>query len=451
MKTNELIQLDLRHVWHPCAQMKDYETLKPLAVEKAAGPYIFTKDGNKLIDGISSWWCKSLGHSHPEIKKAVVSQLDNFEHVIMANTCNETLAKLSAELASLCPPLDRVFYVDNGTTGVETAMKMSLQCHAQTGHPEKQYFVSPFNGYHGESILTLAIGDCGLYGNPFKHLFPETFKFGPLEYVSGVTDKNWQNYPEEAWVKIEKQLDTNKEKLAAVVLEPLIQGAGNMKIYSPDLLKRLRGWTMKNNIHLIADEIFTGFGRTGRMLACQYAGISPDMLVLSKGLTAGWGPMAAVLASTETYNVFYDDYLTGKAFLHSNTYAGYAVSAAAALAAINIYRREKIIEQVEIRSSFLRTLMEDVAGETKALANVRSLGFMAAADIINPETGKAFPPACRTGFAFYQNAIKLGALLRPIGDTIYFLPPLNTESDVLEKMASIATDALNETIYKDKK
>lgn len=448
MKTEELIQLDLRHVWHPCAQMKDYETLKPVAVEKAEGPYIFTKDGTRLIDGISSWWCKSLGHAHPEIKEAVIRQLDKFEHVLMANTCNETLATLSAELAALCPPLDRVFYVDNGSTGMETAMKMSLQYHAQTGHPEKKCFASPFNGYHGESILTLAIGDCDLYGNPFKHLFPETFKFGPLEYSSGDTDQNWQKYPEESWKNIETQLNANREKLAAIVFEPLLQGAGNMKIYSPDLLRKLRVWTKKNNVHMIADEIFTGFGRTGKMLACEHAGIAPDMLVLSKGLTAGWGPMAVVIASTETYNVFYDDYLTGKAFMHSNTYAGHALAAAAALAAINIYRREKTVEHVSKKSSFLRTLMENTAAKTKALRNVRSLGFVAAADIINPDTGEAFPKEKRTGFEFYQNAIKLGAILRPIGDTIYFLPPLNTEDNVLEKMADIASGALQKTIYK---
>lgn len=446
MDFKETVELDLRHFWHPCTQMKDCEKLPPLPVESASGSIIRLKDGREVIDGTSSWWCKSLGHGNRRIKEAFIGQLSKFEHVIMANCCSEPVAELCSKLASLAPGLDRVFLAENGSVSVEIAMKMSLQYHAQTGHPEKKHFMSFENGYHGETILTLAAGDCDLYSAPFKHLLPEIKRISPLPYNAGTASGNFDSCPEDVWRKIESQLSEAAPRLAGIVFEPVLQGAGGMLIYSPDLLRRLHAWADKNGVHLIADEIMTGFGRTGKMLACEHAGIIPDFAVVSKGLTSGYVPMAAVITSNRIYEAFYADYFSGRGFMHSTTYCGYAPAAAAALEVIRIFEEEGIIASVQKRSPELLERMKSTASKTSALTNLRSVGFVAAADIVNPETGKPFDRKLRTGFRFLKNAVTRGAILRPLGDTIYFLPPLNTPDSQLDRLAEIAADALNATL-----
>jgi adenosylmethionine-8-amino-7-oxononanoate aminotransferase len=423
--------------------MKDYEKFPPIQVAEAKGSIILTSDGKSIIDAISSWWCKSLGHAHPRISEAVRNQMERFEHVIMANTCNETLVELSERLAELAPPLRKTFYVDNGSTAVEVAMKMSLQYHAQTGHPEKNGFMALQNGYHGETILTLAAGDCDLYSSPYAPLTPEIAKIADIPRVTGPEDPKWLKMPEDDWLEIEKQLDAESETLSAILFEPILQGAGGMKLHSPDFLRRLAKWARGNNVHLIADEIMTGFGRTGKPLAVDHAGTTPDFICLSKGLTAGWGPMAAVLTSDLVYEAFYDDYFSGKAFMHSNTFCGHALSAAAALEAMKIYEEEDIFANVAERAPNLKRRMFDVAERTGALTNIRGVGFAVAADIVNPTTGEPFPKELRVGYECYRKAVELGALLRPLGDSIYFLPPLNTPDDILDELAEIAATALN--------
>lgn len=446
MKARELVELDLRHFWHPCTQMKDCEQAPPLPVDSAQGPYIVLKDGRRLIDGVSSWWCKSLGHGHPRVKKAFLKQIDKFEHVIMANCCADSVANLCERLSKLCPPLDKVFLSENGSVAVEIAMKMSLQYHAQTGNPQRRQFAALENGYHGETILTLAAGDCSLYANPFKHLLHGVPKLGPIEYLGGNELKPWNRMEDEDWTPIETELDSMSETLAAILFEPVLQGAGGMRIYSPDLLRRLKFWAERRGIHLIADEIMTGFGRTGRMLACEHAGIAPDFLVLSKGMTSGFAPLAATLTSQKVYDAFYADYSTGRAFMHSTTYSGYAPAAAAAVEVMRIFEDTKLADMVQRRSHGLRRRMERISEETGALANLRAIGFMAAADIVNPSTGEPFPKSERTGCKFYRKALEHGALLRPLGDTIYFLPPLNAEEAVLDSLAEIALKSLKQTV-----
>ncbi len=446
MNYKKTIELDLKHNWHPCSQMKDYETFLPIPIEKAQGSFLYTKDGKEIIDAISSWWSKSLGHGHPRLKEAVIRQMDKFEHIIGANTCNDVLSELSAKLATICKPLDKVFYADNGSTAVEIAIKLSLQYHAQTGQSEKKEFVSLINGYHGETILTLAAGDCEMYSKPYSHIMPKISKISSIPYVSGKDDPLWNTMPNENWEVIEKQLNKMSNNLSGIIFEPIVQGAGGMKIYSPDLLKKLRQWANKNKVHLIADEIMTGFGRTGKILACEYADIIPDFICLSKGLTSGFVPMSAVLCSTEIYNAFYDDYHTGKAFLHSNTYTGYAIGAAVALETLKIYEDENIFQNVQNRSCELRNRMDLIQKNTGALVNIRNIGFIVAADIINPVTQKPFDSKLRFGYQCFQNAVKNGALLRHLGDTMYFFPPLNTSDSTLDKLADIANKSLITTL-----
>ena len=443
---NPIVEKDLRHFWRPATQMKDYENFEPLLVDSARGSRLFLRDGRVLVDGISSWWCKSLGHSHPAVRKAFVDQVMKFEHVIMANCAAEPVAELCAALAELLAPLDRVFIAENGSVSVEVALKMSMQYHAQTGHPEKIHYAGLRNGYHGETVLTMGVGDCEIYSRPFEHLVPPMHKLEPVPYRTGPDAADWDVMPDAEWKQVEDALAPLAPTLAAIAFEPVIQGAGGMRVYSPDFLRRLRKWATANNVLLIADEIFTGFGRTGKWFACDWAGIRPDFMTLSKGLTSGFAPMAVVMTSSKVFDAFYADYSTGRTFMHSTTYSGYAPGAAAALAVIRTLKEENIVDSVAERAPGLLARMRRVADETGALANLRGVGFAVAADIVDPATGKPFPKEKRVGFEFFKHVVNHGVLLRPIGDSFYFLPPLNTTDDLLDQMAEGSVAALKETL-----
>jgi len=432
----DLITRDLKHLWHPCSQMKDYETFPPIPISHAEGAYLYRPDGSSLIDAISSWWCKSLGHNHPRLKQALIQQLDKFEHVILANTTNETIVKLSEKLAGLGPGLDKVFYASDGSCAVEIALKMSVHARYIKGETQRTRFMALANGFHGETLYAMSVSDLGLYRNPYNAVLPDAHFITDIPYVSGVDDPLWHDCSE-IWPAIETQLNQHAEHLTAIIVEPILQGVGGMQIYSKDFLYRLHVWARANNIHLIADEILTGLGRTGLPLACQHADIIPDFICLSKGLTAGVIPMSAVLTSTEIYNEFYDDYATGKAFMHSHTHTGNALAAAVALEVLTILEEDNIYQQVQDKAKIMQEMMVGVAQATGQLHNIRGIGGMVAADLIVDD------PNERRGYQVYQKAVELGALLRPLGNTIYWLPPLNTSIETLEKLKDITIQAIN--------
>ncbi|HLP41120.1 MAG TPA: aminotransferase class III-fold pyridoxal phosphate-dependent enzyme, partial [Fibrobacteria bacterium] len=275
---------------------------------------------------------------------------------------------------------------------------------------------------------------------PYRALLPEVAFLRGLPYVDGPDDPLWRDCAS-YWPALERQLEAAggaDGSLLAVVVEPVLQGAGGMRLYSPDLLRRLRAWTRAHGVHLIADEILTGFHRTGEVLACRHAGIEPDFLCLSKGLTAGWLPMSAVLLGEDTYRLFYADYGTGRDFLHSNTYAGNALAAAVALEALDVYRDENIPARVASLSQALRERLSAVKARTGRLTGLRSLGAMAAADLTGPGVG----PGLRAGYRVYREAVSRGALLRTLGDTVYWLPPLNTDAGTVEELADITARAI---------
>ncbi len=422
-------------LWNPCSQMKDYETFKPLHVIGASGSYIHLKNGQKIIDAISSWWCKSLGHNDPRLKKALLEQVDRFEHVILANTVNDTILSLSEKLTQLTSTLNKVFYASDGSCAVEIAMKMSLHARKLMGQAAKQHFIALENAYHGETAAALSVSDLGLYRKDYESLLFTPHYISSLPYVCGTHDPLWQDCSLH-WEAIEKSLEPFIENTTAIILEPIVQGAGGMKIYSQDFLRRLRIWTKQRDIHLIADEIMTGFGRTGKMLACEHAGIEPDFLCLSKGLTSGWLPLSAMLTSQKIYDLFYDDYSAGKAFLHSHTYTGNALAASVALEVLKIFSEENIVFQSERLGKEMLASMYDIADQTRKIHNVRGIGAIVAADII------CDGPKRRRGFEVFQKAVERGALLRPLGNTIYWLPPLNMTIETLAKLKNMTRDAL---------
>jgi adenosylmethionine-8-amino-7-oxononanoate aminotransferase len=417
--------------------MKDYEAFPPLEVVSAQGSRLILKNGSTLIDATSSWWCKTLGHGHPRLREALFRQAGRFEHVISANTANETLVGLSEQLSALCPPLDRVFYAGDGSSAVEIALKMSLHAQRIRGKGKRTKFLALQNGYHGESGLALAVGDLGLYREPYAAVLPDPVIVGGLPYVSGPSDPLWNDCGA-LWPSIERALDENKDTAAALIVEPVLQGAGGMRLYSPDLLRRLRAWTARHGVILISDEILTGFWRTGKILAVHHAGVVPDLLCLSKGLTAGWMPFSATLVSPELYELFYSDYGNGRDFLHSNTYSGNALGAAVAREALSIYTEPGFGAEVEGLSARLQVVWAQVVTATGALENVRALGGMVAADLKLPDSLRG----ARAGFEVFREAVARGALLRPLGNTVYWLPPLNTPSADLDQLAGITAESI---------
>lgn len=434
--SKSLVNRDLKHLWHPCSQMKDYEVFPPVEVKSAKGSIIQTENG-PLIDIISSWWCKSLGHGHPEIIEAVKKQIDKFEHVILANTTHELIVELCERIIKLCPGYDKIFFCDSGSDAVEVALKMALQYQLQTGNPQKNKFMSLENGYHGETILTLAAGDCGLYGRPFESIMPDIPKIKNIPYES--CHGNWPGGQLDSgdWGAIQVQLDQSKDSLAGIVIEPVLQGAGGMLLYKPDFIQKLSQWCSSNNVLLIADEILTGMGRLGYARACELAGVLPDISVFSKGLTSGFSPLACAVTSDRVYDVFYDDYETGKAFMHSNTYCGNAVGVAAANATLKIYEHENTFERVLNDSAFLIKCFQQMSNETGVLKNIRCQGFVVAADLQMPG-GEAIDSSKRVGYTIYREAVKRGLLMRPLGNTVYFLPPLNITEGELVQATEIA-------------
>jgi adenosylmethionine---8-amino-7-oxononanoate aminotransferase len=427
-----LINRDRQHIWHPCSQMKDYDAFPPLVINKAYGSYIELKDGRRIIDAISSWWCKSLGHNHPRLKMALNAQLNKFEHVIFANSTYETIVQLSEKLGQLCPGLNKVFYASEGSSAVEIALKMSLHAQQLLGQNQRIQFTSLENGYHGETFMALGLSDLGLYRQAYEaHLIKPNF-IKNIPYVHSSSNPIW-NDCSAMWPDIEKQLEIQAENLAAIIVEPIVQGAGGMKLYSQDFLRRLSKWTKAHGIYLIADEIMTGLGRTGFALACQHAQIKPDFICLSKGLTSGWLPMSAVLTQSEIYNLFYDDYSSGKSFLHSHTYSGNALAAAVALECLNILEDEQIFKQVREKEIILKNLMYEVQNKTEKLINIRGIGAIIAADLLLKEKEKNQ----RIGYQIFQKALKMGAWLRPLGNTIYWLPPLNISLPTLKELCDI--------------
>ncbi|KTD51547.1 adenosylmethionine-8-amino-7-oxononanoate aminotransferase [Legionella quinlivanii] len=432
----DCIDKDLRHIWHPCMQMKDFEQSRPVVVNNAKGSYLYTDKG-VLIDAISSWWCKSLGHRHPAIQSAIKKQLEQFEQVIAANTTHPALAELGEQLAFLSGK-QHSFFASDGSSAVEIALKLALHTSQLKGNHEKRDFIALKNAYHGETLGALGVSDLGIYKQPYEGIGPRCHFIESIPYVNHSKDPLWTDCSG-YWDKTLDSLESLKSTACAIIVEPIIQGAGGMLCYSADFLLKLAQWAKANNIYLIADEIMTGMCRTGEWFAFQHAGIQPDMICLSKGLTGGTIPLSCVLIDDEIYQLFYHDYEKGRSFLHSHTHSANAIGVAAALAAIKTMQLEKTEQQATRLGHMMHSLFKEIADKTNKLHNVRSIGAMVAAELVpNPKHS-------RTGFYFYQQALKRGALLRPMGDTIYWLPPLNSDDETIVKLAEITLNSIYAT------
>ena len=441
---------DLKYIWHPCSQMKDYETLPPIVIERANGINLYDVNGKCYKDVISSWWCNLLGHCNPRINNAVKKQIDTLEHVIFANFSHKTVIKLCQELVKVLPKgLCKFNFADNGSSSIEMALKMSFQYHYQSGNPQKKRFMALSDAYHGETLAALAMGGVDLYSELYKPIMMDVIRIEAPDCFRCPYNKDRKTCACECFINAEKQFEKHGNETSAIIVEPLLQGSAGMKIYPPLYLKKLREICDKYNVHLIADEIATGYGRTGKMFAFDHAEVSPDIMCLSKGLTGGYMPMAIAVTTQKIYDAFYDDYLKGKAFMHSHTYAGNPLACSAALEVLKILNEEAIIQKANEKAIYFNKIINEKFLTLKNVGEVRSIGLINAIELVKDKKSKTpLNYEKRTGYQIYKKALEKGVLLRPLGDIIYFNPPLIIEKEDMDFVTDIALECTNEILGK---
>ena len=437
---NEWVKKDLKYIWHPCSQMKDYEELPPIVVDHGQGVNLYDINGKKYVDVVSSWWCNLLGHCNPRINAAIKKQVDTLEHVIFANFTHKTAITLCEKLMEVLPEgLCKFNFTDNGSSAIEAAMKVSFQYHYQTGNPQKKRFMALSDAYHGETIGALSVGALDLYAEIYKPILLDVVRIDGPDCYRCPYDKCRDNCKCECFEKAEKSFKKYGNETAAILVEPLLQGSAGMKVYPPLYLKKLRKICDKYNVHLIADEIATGYGRTGKMFACDHAGISPDIMCLSKGLTGGYMPMALFITTQKIYDAFYADYNEGKAFMHSHTYSGNPLACSAAIEVLNILKDEKIIEKANDKAKYFNKIIGEKFLPLKNVGEVRSIGLINAIELVkNKESKEPFDSKLRVGYQIYKKALERGVLLRPLGNVIYFNPPLIIEKEEMDFVTDVA-------------
>ena len=439
---------DLNYIWHPCSQMKDYEELPPIVIERGGGINLYDIEGNCYKDVVSSWWCNLLGHCNPKISKALKEQADILEHVIFANFSHKGIIKLCMRLAKKLPKgLTKFNFSDNGSSAIEMAMKMSFQYFQQTGNPQKTRFMALTDAYHGETIGALSVGACDLYSKIYKPILMDVIRIPAPDCYHCPYNKTRDNCLCECFEKAEIEFEKYGNITASILVEPLLQGSAGMKIYPSLYLKKLRALCDKYNVHLIADEIATGFYRTGKMFAFDHANVSPDIMCLSKGLTGGYMPMAVVCTTDKIYNAFYDDYLKGKAFMHSHTYSGNPLGASCANAVLDILETGEIQNHLVDVTPYFNNLIKEKFLNLTNVGEVRSIGLINAIELVLDKKNKIhFDSKLRLGYQIYKKALKKGVLLRPLGDVIYFNPPLIIDKEDMDFVVKVAYDCTVEAL-----
>jgi len=427
--------------------MKDHETFPIIPIKKGQGVWLEDFDGNRYLDAISSWWVNLFGHANPAINVALKDQLDTLEHVIFAGFTHESAVNLAEKLVAMTPSgLDRCFYADNGSAAVEVALKMSFHYWRNNGQTRKTKFITLENSYHGETLGALAVGNVSLYKETYAPLLMDVITVPGPDCYYREPGESCADYSTRRFTLMEQALQEHAETVCAVIIEPLVQCAGNMRMYDPVYLKLLRAACDKYNVHLIADEIAVGFGRTGTLFACEQAAISPDFMCLSKGLTGGYLPLSAVLTTNQVYQAFYDDYQKLTGFLHSHSYTGNALACRAGLATLEIFQQQAVIE----KNKQLAVIMAKVAerfNEHPHVSEVRQTGMILAIEMVkNKTTREPYPWQERRGLKVYQYALSKGVLLRPLGNVIYFMPPYIITGEELLVIAEVAWDGIQRAV-----
>ncbi|HTY50263.1 MAG TPA: adenosylmethionine--8-amino-7-oxononanoate transaminase [Steroidobacteraceae bacterium] len=434
---------DLAHVWHPCTQMKDHEQLPMIPIRHASGVWLTDFAGQRYLDAISSWWVNLFGHANPRIGAAVRAQLAELEHVILAGFTHEPVIALSEALTALAPPgLTRCFYADNGSSAVEVALKMSYHYWRNAGHAGKRRFVTLSGSYHGETLGALAVGNVELYKEVYRPLLMDVITVPSPDAFERAPGMSPAEHATAQFAHLEAALALHAHEVAAVIVEPLVQCAAGMRMHDPVYLQLLRAACDRHGVHLIADEIAVGFGRTGTLFACEQAGIAPDFMCLSKGLTGGYLPLSVVLTGEEVYRAFYDEYVKLNAFLHSHSYTGNALACAAARATLEIFRQDGVIERNRALAAHLGERLAPLGGHPH-VAEVRQRGMIAAVELVADKAARrSYDLRERRGLAIYKHALARGVLLRPIGNVVYFMPPYVITPEEIDLMVQVAAEGI---------
>jgi adenosylmethionine-8-amino-7-oxononanoate aminotransferase len=445
---NQWQKRDVALIWHPCSQMKDYETLPPVVVDHAKGVWLYDQEGKAYLDIVSSWWANLLGHGNPVINARIKEQLEKLEHVIFANFTHEPAITLAERLLPMLPKgLCKFHFNDNGSSAVEAALKMVFQYSLQTGHGEKKRFMCLSNGYHGETIGALSVGSLDLFARLYKPMMMDNIHVKAPDCFRCPFGRHREDCSCECFSYAEEAFAKHGRETCAIIVEPILQGSAGMRIYPAQYLKKLRALCNAYDVKLIADEIATGFGRTGKMFACQHAGITPDVMTVSKGLTGGYMPMSITITTKEIYDAFYGDYLEYRTFVHSHTYAGNPLGCAAAHGVLDVMEQDHILEKAARTAKWLTERMNESFGQHPNVGEIRHIGLIHAMELIKDKKGKVpFDPRRRIGYEIYKRALAKGLVLRPLGDVLYFNPPLTIQKNELEKAIAVTRKAMDEVL-----
>ncbi len=441
---------DLEVLWHPCTQMREHpHTLPLIPIARGDGAWLIDHDGQRYLDAVSSWWTNLFGHCEPRIAAAIALQAQTLEQVMLAGFSHPPAVELAERLLMAAPrqegraPLAKVFYADNGSAGVEVALKMAFHYFHNRGETGRSKFVALENGYHGETLGALSVGDIPLYRRVYAPLLTEAlFAPSPDAYLAeeGETAEDCAHRAADALAAL---LEQHAGEICALIVEPRVQCAGSMRMHDPVYLSRARALCDAHGIFLIADEIAVGFGRTGTFFACEQSGVMPDLLCLSKGITGGFMPLAAVLATQQLYDGFLHD-SRERAFLHSHSYTGNPLACAAALASLDIFRDDDVLARN--RSTAARMgAMATALSEHPHVADVRQAGMVVAFELTQGGQRRSpFKPSARVGLQAYRAALSRGVVLRPLGDVVYWMPPYCIDPQQLELLAKVTREAIDE-------
>jgi adenosylmethionine-8-amino-7-oxononanoate aminotransferase len=453
MKMNPRKRLQLeedarRFIWHPFTQMKEWEKEVPVIIERGEGPYLYDIHGKKYLDGVSSLWVNLHGHRKRALDNAVRHQIGKIAHSTLLGLSNVPAIELAQKLIRMAPPgLTKVFYSDNGSTAVEIAIKMALQYWQLKGSPRKTRYLALTNAYHGDTIGAVSVGGIDLFHGRYGPLLFPTFKVGAPYCYRCFLNKTYPRCGIACVDEVEKVLKTHHEEIAAVVVEPLIMGAAGMIVWPPGYLKRLRELCTSYRVLLIADEVLTGFGRTGRMFACEHEGVTPDLMAVAKGLTGGYLPLAATFTTQEIYDAFLGEYNEFKTFFHGHSYTGNPLGCAVALANLEVFDREKVLEKLKPKIARLRADLE-VLCDHPHVGDLRQLGLIAGIELVrNKKTKEPYPLEERRGHRVAAEAKARGMLIRPLGNVIVLMPPLSTDRPTLRRMVGILAESIHAATF----
>lgn len=440
MQSNQdLIARSLSSVWHPCTQMKHHETHPPLPITSGEGVWLKDAEGKQYLDAVSSWWVNLFGHNQPTIKQAIKSQLDQLEHVMLAGFTHEPVIALSEKLAQLTG-LGHAFYGSDGATATEIALKMSFHYWRNTGKPEKSQFISLQNSYHGETLGALGVTDVAIFKDTYAPLLTQSAQMPSPDFRLAEAGESEEDFAIRCAEAVEAYVAEHHHQLAAFIIEPLVQGAVGMAMYHPAYLLRVSEICREYQVHLIADEIAVGFGRTGTMFACEHAGESvadiADFVCLSKGITGGYLPLATVLTTDTIYQAFYDD-STVKGFLHSHSYTGNPLACSAALATIGLFETQDVLADNARKSDYMLAQMQKVL-PSLPIEHARQQGMITAFDV--QTTKQDFSQNC------YLAALEHGLIIRPIGNTVYWMPPYCITEPEMDHMINATKQAIEESL-----